>query len=63
MLVASLERLSTIWPKLKKELSEKGSRLVYIAREVFCLTKAISNKQIAALYFLRRIRKLKKRAI
>lgn len=45
---------------LNPQLSARGSRLVAIAREVFCLNKALNSKQIALPYFLKRIKKLKK---
>lgn len=45
---------------LNSKLSEQGRRLVTIAKEVFCLKKAINKKQIELPYFLRRIKKLKK---
>lgn len=45
---------------LNQELSEQGRRLVTIAKEVFCIDKALNNKQIDIHYFLRRIKKLKK---
>lgn len=45
---------------LNQELSEQGRRLVTIGKEVFCINKALKNKQIDLLFFLRRIKKLKK---
>lgn len=43
-----------------EKLSKQGRRLVTIGKEVFCLNKALNNKQIELEYFLRRIKKLKK---
>lgn len=45
---------------LNPSLSEKGKRLVMIAREVFKLNKALIKEQIEESFFLRRVKKLKK---
>lgn len=45
---------------LNPKLSEQGRRLVAVGKEVFFINKALKNKQIDLLFFLRRIKKLKK---